>query len=527
MSKCKQCAQQFNVTTKDKVYYQRIKVPEPTLCPDCRTQRRIAWRNERSLYESKCALTDEKIISMYDPKGPYKVYSEKAWWGDGWDPMDHGRDFDFNKSFFDNFKELYLEVPKFNLVNFDQENSDYCNYSSHQKNCYLLSGCWYAENCYYGDTILYSNDCIDNFNINKCNKCYQLIDSIKCYEAFYCQQCHDCINSWFLYDCRSCQNCLFSFNLRHKQDYLFNKPASKQEIEEAKREFLSSPEKFKQAIKKFRKLIEQKAIHKYMSGDNFEDCSGDALYNCKNVYDSFYIYDGDNVVRTYRSVGGLKDSFDNYGTSTDELVYECLNVDKTQGARFCFNGENNANYDYSIECYNVKDCFGCNGLRKKQYCILNKQYEKAEYFKLKEKIIEHMKKTEEWGEFFPMSLNPFCYNETIVMDFFPLTKKDVLSKEWRWREEKTKKLDPKLPVCEECNKNFKIISAEKKFYESYNLPEPEQCPNCRIAERFKLRNPYELWDRTCTKCNKEIRSVYAPKRPEKVYCEECYNKVIY
>jgi hypothetical protein len=52
---------------------------------------------------------------------------------------------------------------------------------------------------------------------------------------------------------------------------------------------------------------------------------------------------------------------------------------------------------------------------------LNKQYTKEEYEKLLPKIIAHMKKTGEWGEFFPISISPFNYEETPAMDYYPLT----------------------------------------------------------------------------------------------------------
>jgi len=64
-------------------------------------------------------------------------------------------------------------------------------------------------------------------------------------------------------------------------------------------------------------------------------------------------------------------------------------------------------------------------LNTAKYCILNKQYTKEEYEKLMPKIIEYMEKTEEWGEFFPASLSPFGYNETIAMEYFPLTREEV------------------------------------------------------------------------------------------------------
>ncbi|MDR2416416.1 MAG: hypothetical protein LBD75_07670 [Candidatus Peribacteria bacterium] len=49
---------------------------------------------------------------------------------------------------------------------------------------------------------------------------------------------------------------------------------------------------------------------------------------------------------------------------------------------------------YSMQCVqNVSHCFGCIGLRNKEYCIFNKQYTKAEYEKLVAEIIEQMQQT--------------------------------------------------------------------------------------------------------------------------------------
>jgi len=36
------------------------------------------------------------------------------------------------------------------------------------------------------------------------------------------------------------------------------------------------------------------------------------------------------------------------------------------------------------------------------------------------KIIEHMQKMGEWGEFFPSSLSPFGYNETVAEEYYPI-----------------------------------------------------------------------------------------------------------
>ena len=45
-----------------------------------------------------------------------------------------------------------------------------------------------------------------------------------------------------------------------------------------------------------------------------------------------------------------------------------------------------------------------------------------------------MKKTGEWGEFFPSSLSPFGYNETVANDFFPLSKEEATKQGFKWKE---------------------------------------------------------------------------------------------
>lgn len=63
---------------------------------------------------------------------------------------------------------------------------------------------------------------------------------------------------------------------------------------------------------------------------------------------------------------------------------------------FSYNCWTSSELAYCIDCYDTKNCFGCIGLRNKQYCILNKQYTKEQYEELVPKIIEHMTKTGEW-----------------------------------------------------------------------------------------------------------------------------------
>ncbi len=113
--KCRQCSTPFPITDKDMEFYSKVSpsfggkkyfLPPPTLCPDCRQQRRLSFRNERKLYKRKCDATGKDIVSIYSPDKPYTVYHQDYWWSDAWDPMSYGREFDFSRGAFEQFGEL-------------------------------------------------------------------------------------------------------------------------------------------------------------------------------------------------------------------------------------------------------------------------------------------------------------------------------------------------------------------------------------------------------------------------------------
>ncbi len=81
--------------------------------------------------------------------------------------------------------------------------------------------------------------------------------------------------------------------------------------------------------------------------------------------------------------------------------------------------------------------------------------------------------------------------------------------------------------CEVTGKPFKIIRQELAFSIEHSLPIPTRHPDQRYRERMDMRNPRILHERTCQECQKAIMTTYAPERPEKVLCEECYRKIVY
>jgi hypothetical protein len=156
---------------------QKYLIPPPTLCPDCRQQRRLSFRNERKLYKRKCDATGADIVSIYSPDKPFIVYHQDYWWSDKWDPMSYGREVNMEMSMMEQFGEIMREVPKPSLLNANLENSEYVNYSSNLKDCYLtfdvsnLENCFYANNC---DLVKKSID-ISEVRVNS-SDCYECLD---------------------------------------------------------------------------------------------------------------------------------------------------------------------------------------------------------------------------------------------------------------------------------------------------------------------------------------------------------------
>ena len=74
---------------------------------------------------------------------------------------------------------------------------------------------------------------------------------------------------------------------------------------------------------------------------------------------------------------------------------------------------------------------------------------------------------------------------------------------------------------------FKIVKQELDFYRKHNIPIPKRHPKVRYLERVSLTNPKKLFDRKCSKCKEDIKSVFSDNSWKIVYCEDCYNKEIY
>ena len=562
MKECEQCKALFDVTDQDRKFYDKVSpvfvgkkylIPEPTLCPPCREQLRLTWKNERKLYKRSCDLCKKSIVSTFSTDKPYVVYCRECWWSDKWDPLEYGQEYDPNKSFFEQYSELLLKVPKLAIFqNNNAENCEYTTSTTRNRNCYLISSAGYNEDCYYGIFMPRNKNCVDNTHVMDSEHLYECVDCDKSYNLAYCQNVKDSSDSKFLYDCHGARDCFFSYGLRNKSYVFRNQQLDKKEYEKriSEIDFTShkTVEKLKDEFKEFIKN-HPRLFYEGQNNENVE--ASDHIFNSKNCA---YCFDCNNL-EDCKFCGWYNDSKDSYdvyafgygnekcydslevGTNANNILMTISSWDNSNGLIYCF------------ACHTTQNSFGCASLHHKKYCILNKQYSSVDYEKKIAEIIENMQERGEWGDFFPSAFSHFAYNETMAQDFYPMSRDEVIARGWKWRDAKDEppKADKVIPAsklpdrtsdipddvlnwalkCETTGRLYKLIPQELKFYREHHLPIPHLHPDERYRRRFLLRNPRKVYERKCSKCQVNIKTTYSPDRPEIVYCEQCYLKEVY
>jgi len=583
---CQNCKTQFTIEPEDFNFYERLNVPAPTFCPDCRLQRRLVFRNEFSLYKRTCDLCKKDIISMFRPDTLFTVYCSPCWYSDKWDALEYGVAYDPQRPFLQQFQELMRKVPLNALNNFYDTlvNSDYTNFVSYLKNCYLLFNSDYSENCFYGVEMENSKDCYNNLALDGCELAAHSINCQKSQKVFYSVDCEACHNVWFSKNLSGCTDCFGCVNLRNKQHCIFNVQYSKGEFNEKMKEFRTGSFSENQNFMKEAKKLW--AVHpvKFMHGRSNTNVSGDYVYHSKDVRDTYIATESQNCrYCMWLLLKPVKDCWDTteYGDGM-ERIYDSITVGNgAADVRFSFLCARNVlDVEYSFLCYGGSHLFGDISLRKKQYCILNKEYSKDEYTRLREQIIHDMNERPyidrkgrhyPYGEMFPIELSPFSYNETSAQQFFPLTKTEAEEKGYAWFSPAAKDyaidiLTNALPdditeapadivgktigcehegkCAEQCTTAFRILQQELEFYKKFKLPLPRLCPNCRHYGRLAERTWPKYVKRHCecsgssadnkpyknssahfhgtASCPNEFETPYAPDRKEVVYCEACY-----
>jgi len=529
-------------------------VPYPTLCPELRHMRRMCFRNDRSLYKRNCDATGKWVISMFHPQAPFVVYDKEYRWGDTWSAFDYGVDFDERRGFFDQFGQLFHNVPLPSLLNSNSELSDYVNQTDSMKSCYLMYSCCRDEHCYFGNRAFDCSYCLDCSVAYNCQHCYQCIDIHDCYQCFWGEGLLACRDSYFLFDCHDCHHCFGCWNLRAASFCVFNQQYSETEyFQKISQRIgdLGSRSKSGQVIALCHKKIREHAAYHATRQTLSENSFGGFLFASKNI---FACYEWGDLEDCHYGLmlHNAKNVMDNNNSTWSQRQYEV-----STGGLWWYNDlfcldvwPGVTDSYYSAFCASSDHLFGCVGLKNASYCVLNKQYNKLDRERLVGDIIEHMmssaqsqKISERW-EFFDPSMSPFGINESAAYEYFPVEKTQALARWFPWRDRDLSHVAIQILLadhiddiainkagtvltCEVSGRWFSLTPQELSFYKQHRLSVPSKHPDIRHLERFHQRPARDLHLRKCDKTGEKMICVYGNEDKRKILSDEAYKQEVY
>lgn len=545
--------EKFAITTKDTEFYDKVSpviggrkfsIPFPKLSPEARNQRRFAFGNWSFPYRRKCDYSGKMLIGQFPAEARAVIYEKSIWESDIWNAFDYAREYDYSRPFFEQFDELLQVVPLPHNGNFSCENSDY-SFCTHSKDSYLLCVGGECEQVFYSEWLVGSKDSFesaDSSHLEQCSNCVEVSKAFNCHTLLKSENCDEVSYSIAMIGCSQCFLC---HNLTNQSYCIRNIQYTKTEWEKEMRKLRPQGSfiQTKKLDEEFKKLLADTTLPgtKILRSEN---CFWSIIEDCSDL-----VFASHGTESKHCKFGFLANfhNEDCYDTSSfySNLCLESLSGWPVHHCLFCFElRENNRDLLYSAYCENCTDCLGCIGLKNAKHCILNKQYTEEEYETHAPKIIEHMMKSGEWGEFFDPRISVLSYDSSEAVFYRPMKKDDPQAKNFQFypiappEYTFTKIIPAKLlpdsiddipddvlnwvVECEISKKYFRILKEELQFYRKHWLPLPRLHPEIRRSARAKHRSKSDFflrkegWD--------TFLSVYPPEYPGKIISEKKFRK---
>ncbi|MBU0668083.1 hypothetical protein KJ951_01785 [Patescibacteria group bacterium] len=447
----------------------------------------MAWYPNKRLYERTSSKSGKKIVSVYSENALCPVFSHDEWYSDDWSsPF---LEIDFNKPFFEQFKELQKRAPVVSLLSNLQENAEYCHDCEGLKNCYLVFDALNCRDVYYSTRIYNSRDCVDVYWIMDSELIYDSVYLFNCYNVRFSFNCRQVSDSAFSYNCRNVQNSFMCSNLRNKQYCVNNEQLTKEQYGKFMLDIdFRDYSKVLEMKKEFREKIVARAPMSYAIMDNCENASGNYLRNSASTLRCFESFDMKDAYNNFQCAMA-KDMVGSF--MCNDRVENCFQCVATGIASYevknCAFVWHSSFMEYCYLCLNSSNCFGCIGLKNKQYHIFNKPYSKEEYIERTAVLRDLMRKRGEYGKFFPMSLSPFPYEDTIAFDLFDDKESDYFGRECEVGAGATNgEQSGSVQSCIISGKKFKYLSQELDYYKKHFIALPRVSPVLRYKQRMEI-----------------------------------------
>ena len=595
---CKYCWEDFPLYDLEKKILKRHWFKDTEICAFCNFRMQWGYFNDKNLYHRKDDFSGENIISIHHPEFPWKVMEVKKYikkisddlWLEYW--------LDIWENIIEDYKKLNMWFPRASRLVYPWvENSEYSSHIWWWKNLYLTYCAFMdVEDIYYSLRVIWTcQDVYNSYNIvDTCSNIYSSAVISKSYDIFYSYNVVNSQNIWFWKDMNNCQDCIFSCNEVNSRYKVFNTQYTKEEYEKIKLDIMTrikDPKQFDFLVKKYEDFLEENYIGQGVNINRCEQVTWEATFDSKNTINSF----GCNAMEDCINVWNWWDNADDHNKNiinSSEFGTDCENVIWSYSFgcgiyNVFFSSTIQSNSKNIYYCDDIETCeemMFCIGLKKKKYCILNKQYTKDQYFELKEKIIKNLQEKWLWWEAITWDISDFAYNDSMAYDYFQIHK--VIYANWReqiinknvngvvtvlsddfisdaildlwWNEKinikwRTKDVEVNVPkwmisihandlpkidkvdksilekaiICEETGRPFRIVKRELEFLKKKWLPLPRIHHSRRIEKLLSIRPTGKLYIWKSDLSWEDMLSVYREKPKWKVYSHDEYQDFMY
>ena len=291
--------------------------------------------------------------------------------------------------FFTELQKIILSQPKLPVAVVNSEGCDFCNEVYNSKNLlYCFDSYNTTDSFYLFDSFMCAN-CGDCDYAVESELCYESVDPYKAFNCDFIEYCDNIRDSAYCYNCTG-NNLFGCVNLKNKSFCIFNRQFTESEYNEQVKKFKSlSPEKIFTIVEALKKRF---PLTQTVGGDNENTVYGNYIHFDKNCYLCFDAAYDENCAYIYDSFN-CKTSYDlTYVALGTELTYQAVDSATLFNCSFAVHARNCQDSSYLFNCFNLINSLGCVGLKNKEYCILNRQFNKQEYEKISIKILSELNK---------------------------------------------------------------------------------------------------------------------------------------
>ncbi|HBR81124.1 TPA: hypothetical protein DEA21_05825 [Candidatus Uhrbacteria bacterium] len=552
---CALTGEKWLMTEEEIGWYKKFNVPPIKISPQTRWWVTSSWFFSFQWWWNKHAETGKPILSFVHPSTGLKVLPDKEWFDK--DFSNQAREINTEALFFPQLRELQLTVPIRSEQNNKEPENSIARFSFGDINGFFNMGCATKDSFFN----IGSYDIEETAETNVCTSVknsFNIGYSQRIYNCKFVRSGFDCLDSAFLFDCRDCQYCFGATNKRHAKYIFFNQQLTKEEYESrvsiidfSRRSIID------EYFKKFVDLMNNQTVWPENFNDQAENSSGEFLTKVSNnkfgfgnasaARDLFWVNYASGDCFDSAFCSGLFDS--------NDCVF-CTNTLKSKNIKFSYHCSTSQNLEYCIDCYNCENCFGCVGLNRKKFHLLNKEYPEVDYWPKLDKLKTKMLERGEYGEFFPMSMATSYFPDSGAvlylgapkelglklgaLDFEPESSGAVgeeLSDVSKMKDtslipDNIDDLDEKqwlgIPLWDSSwKRRFAFIKPEIDFYRKNRLGPPRRHFIARMQSLFLEANIGKFEDQTCYNCQKQILVALNPTyKNRKIYCHNCYLKYL-